>query len=153
MYLWRQVFSHKQRKKDLNLNLNGAKLEMVKEFKYLGITITQDLRWSTHINNIIGKAKKVFNMATNLIGRNWDLNAKRLMWVYNTVVRSIISYTVVAWAKDITKTMATKLESLQRIVTKKLTAAMGSAPTAALNALTGYAPLQNYITTRLCTNN
>jgi hypothetical protein len=33
-------------------------LESVDKAKYLGVTISEDLKWESHINNICGKANK-----------------------------------------------------------------------------------------------
>ena len=38
--------------------LEGALLENVDNIKYLGVTITNDLKWNTHISNICTKANK-----------------------------------------------------------------------------------------------
>ena len=38
--------------------LKGTVLEDVGNIKYLGITITNDLRWNTHASNICTKANK-----------------------------------------------------------------------------------------------
>ena len=38
--------------------LEGAVLENVDNIKYLGVTITNDLRWNTHISNICTKANR-----------------------------------------------------------------------------------------------
>ena len=38
--------------------LEGAVLENVDSIKYLGVTITNDLRWNTHISNICTKANR-----------------------------------------------------------------------------------------------
>ena len=38
--------------------LEGAVLENVDNIKYLGVTITYDLRWNTHISNIYTKANR-----------------------------------------------------------------------------------------------
>ena len=40
--------------------LEGAVLENVDTIKYLGVTITNDLRWNTHISNICTKANRTF---------------------------------------------------------------------------------------------
>ena len=42
------IFPYKLHKKELNVT-NAA--------KYLGVTISKDLNWTPHINNITGKAK------------------------------------------------------------------------------------------------
>ncbi len=38
--------------------VNGKELEIVKSAKLLGITVTSDLSWNVHINNVIKKAAK-----------------------------------------------------------------------------------------------
>ena len=38
--------------------LEGTVLENVCNIKYLGVTITYDLRWDTHISNIYTKANR-----------------------------------------------------------------------------------------------
>ena len=36
----------------LSLYLEGTVLDIVEKIKYLGITITNDLKWNTHVSNI-----------------------------------------------------------------------------------------------------
>ena len=38
--------------------LKGTNLENVESIKYLGITITSDLRWNTHVSNVCTKANR-----------------------------------------------------------------------------------------------
>ena len=38
--------------------LEGTDLENVESIKYLGVTITSDLRWNTHVSNVCTKAKR-----------------------------------------------------------------------------------------------
>ena len=38
--------------------LEGAVLENVDNIKYLGVTITNDLKWNTHISNICTKTNR-----------------------------------------------------------------------------------------------
>ena len=38
--------------------LEGAVLENVDNIKYVGVTITNDLKWNTHISNICTKANR-----------------------------------------------------------------------------------------------
>jgi hypothetical protein len=43
---------------DLNLVINGHKIEKVTNCKYLGLTIDEKLNWDTHINNVYNKIIK-----------------------------------------------------------------------------------------------
>jgi len=42
----------------MNYNLHGHNLEHVSSAKYLVVTITSDLKWSAHIQNICQKANR-----------------------------------------------------------------------------------------------
>ena len=45
------IFSNKT-SADLNLCLNGKNIERVSHFKYLGVIIDEELKWSVHIDTI-----------------------------------------------------------------------------------------------------
>ena len=40
------------------ISLEGTDLENVESIKYLGVTITSDLRWNTHVSNVCTKANR-----------------------------------------------------------------------------------------------
>ena len=42
--------------------LEGTNLENVESIKYLGVTITSDLRWNTHVSNVCTKANRTFGL-------------------------------------------------------------------------------------------
>ena len=42
-----------------SLTLHSQQIEKVSSYKYLGITITDNLSWSTHINQITSNARKI----------------------------------------------------------------------------------------------
>ena len=44
-----------------NYTLKGHVLESVNTAKYLGITLSSNMSWETHINNITAKANKIFS--------------------------------------------------------------------------------------------
>ena len=44
------------------LNLNGQTLDRVHQYKYLGVVLTDDLTWSTHISEISIKARKIIGL-------------------------------------------------------------------------------------------
>ena len=41
-----------------NYTLEGTVLENAESIKYLGVTITNDLKWNTHISNVCTKANR-----------------------------------------------------------------------------------------------
>lgn len=72
-----------------NYILHGHKLEHVSSAKYLDVTITSDLKWGAHINNIcqksnrtIGFLKRIFNIV------NSEIKEK----AYTALVRPTVEY-------------------------------------------------------------
>ena len=46
------------KKINASYNLEGTVLDNVESIKYLGVTITNDLKWNTHVSNICTKANR-----------------------------------------------------------------------------------------------
>ena len=53
-----QITRKRIKKFNASYNLKGTVLDNVENIKYLGITITNDLKWNTHISNICTKANR-----------------------------------------------------------------------------------------------
>ena len=74
--------------------LNGHILQQVSEIPYLGVTIRDDLQWSSHINKITAKA----NSSLGFIRRNLrkcNLNFKQTAYI--SLVRSLLEYSCSVW--------------------------------------------------------
>ena len=48
----------KHNKIDASYTLEGTVLENVESIKYLGVTITSDLKWNSHIRNVCSRANR-----------------------------------------------------------------------------------------------
>ena len=46
--------------------IHNHTLEVVEENKYLGVTISKDLTWKAHINNITNKANKTLDLLSEI---------------------------------------------------------------------------------------
>ena len=74
--------------------MNDVALIRTTEQKCLGIMLTSDLRWNTHISNIASKA----NRSLGLVKRRLHMcqqDAKEL--AYTSIVRSHLEYASSAW--------------------------------------------------------
>ena len=76
------IFPYKLHLQELNVT-NAA--------KYLGVTITKDLNWTPHINNIKGKARNTLRF----IKRN--IKTSNTKMAYNTYVRPQVEYCSTIW--------------------------------------------------------
>ena len=90
--------------------LHGQLLETVSQAKYLGITITSDLRWNAHINSISLKA----NRSLGFLRRNLKVSSIQIKTqAYFTFVRPILENSCTVW-DPYTATQINKLEMIQR---------------------------------------
>ena len=86
-------------------------LQSVDSMKYLGITITSDLNWSTHIKNQCSKAKKLVGL---LYRRYYHYsNSDTLIKLYLTLVRPHLKYACQVWDPYLAKNRSA-LESVQK---------------------------------------
>ena len=81
----------KKRIKKINAvySLEGTVLENVDNIKYLGVTISKDLKWNTHVSNICTKANRPLGfLRRNLSSCPQDVKET----AYKGLVRSILEY-------------------------------------------------------------
>lgn len=91
-------------------NLHGHILSRVKSAKYLGVTITDDLKWDSHIQSICDKA----NRTIGFLRRNLNIGATAIKEkAYFTLVRPLVEYASTVWDPH-TQSNIHKLEMVQR---------------------------------------
>ena len=72
----------------------GTVFENVESIKYLGVTITNDLRWNTHVSNICTKA----NRTLGFLRRNLYACPQAVKEAaYNGLVRPVLEYSGSVW--------------------------------------------------------
>jgi len=90
--------------------IHGKELNITSKGKYLGITISQNLPWSNHIDNVCRKA----NNTTAFLSRNLSTCPANIRTkCYTTFVRPQLEYASFVWAPH-TQSNINKLESVQR---------------------------------------
>ena len=79
---------------EASYTLEGTVLENVDSIKYLGVTITHDLRWNTHISNMCTKANRTLGfLRRNLYQCPQDVKQA----IYRGLVRPILEYGSCVW--------------------------------------------------------
>ena len=91
---------------------NPVIVERVHHFKLLGITISHDMKWQTHIDAIIRKASSRHYFLKIL--KKSGLEAHQLQHFYLSVIRPIHEYCSAIWHHGLTKAQAQSLEAIQR---------------------------------------
>ena len=90
-------------------DIHGTKLQTVKNTKYLGMTISSDLSWNTHVDT----TAKMATTSLNFLKRNlhsWPTTVKDKC--YKLLVRPILEYASCEWNPH-TQRNINKLETVQ----------------------------------------
>ena len=73
-----------------NLTSAGTEINIVDNFKLLGVTISSDLTWNTHIDEICAKASRRL-YALRILERS-GAPPKDIMCVYSAFIRPVLEY-------------------------------------------------------------
>ena len=77
------------------LRLHNNLLERVLSYKYLGVIISDDLTWSTHINEISNKVRKIVGLIYRQF-YSWS-SPQALLQLYISLVRPHLEYATQVW--------------------------------------------------------
>ena len=101
-----------------NYQLKGHKLNSETTTKYLGINISQNLSWNTHVDKI---SSKKGNSMLGFLRRNLRVNNEQAKTtVYKSLVRPSMEYCSTVWSPS-TKQHKRKLEMVQRRAARYVT--------------------------------
>lgn len=113
------VLSITNRKKPIkaSYHLHGEQLQQVNSAKYLGVELSNNLKWDKHIANIIAKANK----SSTFLWRSLKACPPRIhVHCYQTFVRPILEYASIVWdphqKKDIMAVESTQKRVARRIM-------------------------------------
>jgi hypothetical protein len=80
------VDARKQQRVHPPIHIDGTTVEKVESFKFLGVHITNKLKWTTHTDSVVKKAPQEPQEAKNIL-----LDTKNLTNVYRCTIESILS--------------------------------------------------------------
>ena len=82
-------------------------VEIVHDFKYLGVTIDENLSFNTHAENVHKKAKQQLSLLRKL--NAFDVSQSVLVLVYRCLVESILTSNITTWFDQLLVKQKTKL--------------------------------------------
>ena len=94
------------------LVIDDESLEVVHTAKLLGVHLSADLKWSTHINTICAKASKRL-FALRILKRNGAVQ-KDLRKVYCSFIRPVLEYACPVWHFSLPAFLSDQIEQIQR---------------------------------------
>ena len=114
--------------------------------KLLGVTLDSKLNFNQHISNITTKAIKSLMQCNRAVGPTWGLSPKVCKWLYISVIRPMLSYGVVVWARALyNNSNLRKLDRVQGMALRIMAGAFPSTPFSALNYLTNIPDINSYL--------
>ena len=97
--------------------LEGTDLENVESIKYLGVIITSDLRWNTHVSNVCTKANRTLGFVRrNLCSCPQEVKEA----AYKGLVRPVLDYGSSVWDPP-GVALQEELESVQKHAARFMT--------------------------------
>ena len=109
---------------------NNLYLEVVHEFKLLGIMIQDDLKWQKNTNYMCQKARGKIWLIRNM--KKSGLDERELIDAYCKEVRSLLELAVPVWHSGLSKAQSNQIERIQKC---SLAAILGEKYTTYKNAL------------------
>ena len=101
----------KQQREQPSIHIDGTVVERVGSFKFLGVHITDKLKWSTHTDSMVKKVQQnLFNLRRL---KKFGLSPKTLTNFYRCTIESILSGCITAWYGHCS---AHNCKALQRVV-------------------------------------
>jgi hypothetical protein len=94
------------------LSINNISLDIVKSFKLLEITISSNLTWNIHVDNICAKASKRLYAL-----RVWKRNgapAADLLTIFCIFIRPVLEYACQVWHTSLSSTLSDQIEHSQK---------------------------------------
>ncbi len=83
------------------LTIMNSTVTAVESFRFLGSTISQDLKWDNHIESIVKKAQQRLFFLHQL--RKFNLPQEQLKQLYSAIIESVLCTSITVWFSSATK--------------------------------------------------
>ena len=116
---------------DPDLTLGNTKLEVVPEFKFLGVIFDKKLSFLPHIKSLKKKCQKAMNILRVIAHSDWGADKKVLLRLYRSLIRSKLDYGSIVYGSA----RKSYLQLLDPIQNQCLRLALGAFRTSPVNSL------------------
>ena len=95
-----------------DITINGISIPMVDRTKLLGVTISSDMCWQTHVEDMVLKGSRALYML--YIMKRFRPPLEQMVKVYITYIRPLLEYCAPVFHASLTAQQAEKLERVQK---------------------------------------
>ena len=115
---------HKSLTGQFKLQIRDTELKVVKNMKYLGIYVDQNLNWKMHINEVSKKVSRALRMLKH---RRKRISSRSFKTLYTSIVEPNLRYCCSVWG-CCSKTEISRLQKLQNIAVRIISGSSYDAP-------------------------
>ena len=90
------TFSNDTDDSEVDLFIDNMKIEQVKTVKFLGVFIDEELKWISHVNNILSNVSKNIGIMNKL---KEYIPEHILILLYNRLVLPHLNYCIILWGR------------------------------------------------------
>ena len=94
------------------IDINGTDIKRVTQEKVLVVTLSSDLSWNAHVDEIVAKARKRVYMIYQLKRAGIDQND--LVRIYASVIRPVVEYACPVWHTHLPKYLLDNIKIIQK---------------------------------------
>ncbi len=94
------------------LTIMDSTVTAVESFRFLGTTISQDLKWVNHIESIVKKAQQRLYFLRQL--RKFNLPQELLKQFHSAIIESVLCMSITVWFSSATKSDHRRLQRVVR---------------------------------------
>ena len=88
------IFSNKRLPIDMNIKIDGSKIDSVEQTKFLGVIIDKQLNWKKHISYITGKVARGIGI---IIKAKKYLPREAMLSLYYSFIYPYLTYCNLVW--------------------------------------------------------
>lgn len=134
------IFSRRNQEYNLNLRLNGQRLEKVTTHKFLGLILDSKLTWKTHLKELKIKCLRQLNLLRVVSNKNQGVRRQTLIKLYKIFVLSVLNYGSIIYGSARERELK-KLDVIQNTSLRICIGAYHTCPIYSLHSDSGELPL------------
>ena len=135
--------SRKDRNWNPELEADGAPIELVQDYKFLGVKVSADLTFRSHVETVVDRCRKRNRVLKCMGTKKWGCSLETQRTIYVQYIRPALEYASPSWVPWISKTDVKKLQTVQNEALRSIADLALTCPVDFLHLETGIDPLQD----------
>ena len=120
----------RDRVKEQGFTCTNSMVPVKSEYKYLGVIVTENLRWNRQVEKMIASCKARTNSLIWRLTNGRRVRPRTAIYARNAMVRPVLEYASEIWAHELSEDQETRIEKIQRRFVRKMCQLPGGTPTA-----------------------